>query len=633
MQSLIQIAAVCISTVIAVMMLVQLARRRSGMTAVGRTQNEVHSINTQMLDLAMDGAIVADIRQVDMPVTYVNRAFQEISGYTAAEVIGKNLRYLQGNDRQQPEISEVREAIKNRVSVSVTMRNYRKDGRMFWTELRLAPVFDTLGTATHYIGVMRDVTGLKDAASKLEHAADQDPLSLVMNRSSFRDRLDALLQAYEEAHILVATVDIARFHEINVSYGYELGDALLIQLAHRLRRLPNTLVGRLGANEFGVAVHLANSDATETFIAELSAVLAPNFVLPGTTIDVGYSIGFTVGETGDEALVLLKQAGVALHESRSSRLREVRRFESKTDLEIRKRVRLKSELFQAVANNEFILHYQPKVELATGTIVGAEALVRWRHPVYGLQLPGQFISVAEDTGLIIDIGAWVLRTAAAFAVEVNRNRALALTFSVNVSQLQFTQRDMVQLVRTVLDETGAEASWLVLELTESLLVDHSPEMIASFRELRGMGVGLSIDDFGTGYSSLQYLESFPLSEIKIDRSFIKDLHQSGFFRLIADAVIKFGKELQVDVTAEGIETESERELLKEMGCPYGQGYLFGRPIERDEFVRLVMHHSVLPVGSNRRSATGNCLPTIGAGKAAADRIHLVVSPAPLQVAL
>jgi len=627
MQSLIQIAAVCMSTVIAIMMLVQLARRRSGMTAVSRTQNEVHSINTQMLDLAMDGAIVADIRQVDMPVTYVNRAFQEISGYTAAEVIGKNLRYLQGNDRQQPEIGKVREAIKNRASVSVTMRNYRKDGRMFWTELRLAPVFDSLGTATHYIGVMRDVTDLKEAASKLEHAADQDPLSLVMNRSSFRDRLDALLQAYEEAHILVATVDIARFHEINVSHGYELGDALLVQLAERLRLLPDTLVGRLGANEFGVAVRLANSGATETFIAELSAVLAPKFVLPGTTIDVGYSIGFTVGETGDEALVLLRQAGVALHESRASRLREVRRFESKTDLEIRKRVRLKSELFQAVANKEFILHYQPKVELATGMIVGAEALVRWRHPVYGLQLPGQFISVAEDTGLIIDIGAWVLRTAAAFAVEVNRDRGLALTFSVNVSQLQFTQRDMVQLVRTVLDETGAEASWLMLELTESLLVDHSPEMIASFRELRGMGVGLSIDDFGTGYSSLQYLENFPLSEIKIDRSFIKDLHQSGFFRLIADAVVKFGKELKVDVTAEGIETESERELLNEMGCPYGQGYLFGRPIERDEFVRLVTHHSVLPVGGNRRPGGADRLPMGAVGTAVANRIHLVPATA------
>jgi len=627
MQSLIQIAAVCMSTVIAIMMLVQLARRRSGMTAVSRTQNEVHSINTQMLDLAMDGAIVADIRQVDMPVTYVNRAFQEISGYTAAEVIGKNLRYLQGNDRQQPEIGKVREAIKNRASVSVTMRNYRKDGRMFWTELRLAPVFDSLGTATHYIGVMRDVTDLKEAASKLEHAADQDPLSLVMNRSSFRDRLDALLQAYEEAHILVATVDIARFHEINVSHGYELGDALLVQLAERLRLLPDTLVGRLGANEFGVAVRLANSGATETFIAELSAVLAPKFVLPGTTIDVGYSIGFTVGETGDEALVLLRQAGVALHESRASRLREVRRFESKTDLEIRKRVRLKSELFQAVANKEFILHYQPKVELATGMIVGAEALVRWRHPVYGLQLPGQFISVAEDTGLIIDIGAWVLRTAAAFAVEVNRDRGLALTFSVNVSQLQFTQRDMVQLVRTVLDETGAEASWLMLELTESLLVDHSPEMIASFRELRGMGVGLSIDDFGTGYSSLQYLENFPLSEIKIDRSFTKDLHQSDFFRLIVDAVVKFGKELKVDVTAEGIETESERELLNEMGCPYGQGYLFGRPIERDEFVRLVTHHSVLPVGGNRRPGGADRLPMGAVGTAVANRIHLVPATA------
>jgi len=251
------------------------------------------------------------------------------------------------------------------------------------------------------------------------------------------------------------------------------------------------------------------------------------------------------------------------------------------------RVRLTRDLQQALENSEFLMHYQPKVELATGKIVGAEALLRWEHAVYGTQPPGRFIPIAEESGLIVDIGAWALRHVARFAVRVNRGRPNPLAFSVNVSQLQFRRHDVAQLLRTILEQTDAEPSWLMLELTESLLADNSPAMIGTLRELRAMGVGLSVDDFGTGYSSLSRLEAFPISEFKIDRSFVSQVDQNRSKHVIVDAMIRLGKELQISVVAEGAETKDEVAVLRKLGCPYAQGYFFGRPMPEAKFVSLL----------------------------------------------
>jgi EAL domain-containing protein (putative c-di-GMP-specific phosphodiesterase class I)/CheY-like chemotaxis protein len=233
---------------------------------------------------------------------------------------------------------------------------------------------------------------------------------------------------------------------------------------------------------------------------------------------------------------------------------------------------------------------EPKVELATGTIMGAEALLRWNNPIFGLQPPSRFIPIAEESGLIIDMGAWALRTAAAFAVQINRGRAHPLEFSVNVSQIQFRDHDLPSIIGIILRETGAHASWLKLELTESLLADHSPAMIAMLRELREMGVGLAIDDFGTGYSSLNYLEVFPISEIKIDRSFVSQVDSNRSRRVIVDAMVRLGEELQISVVAEGAETEEEIAALRTLRCPYVQGHFFGQPIPETEFIALVQEH-------------------------------------------
>lgn len=561
-----------------------LLHRLRRVTAVLTAQRNATMIGNRILELAGDGILVADLAQQGLPLTYVNAAFERMTGYAAAEAIGKNCRYLQGGDRQQAEITTLRHAIANNHEAHVTLRNYRKDGSMFWNDLRLAPVFDERGRATHCVALMRDVSEQREAAIHLDRAQRLDPLTELDNRQSFYARLDYLLSQAGMSSVLVAKINISGFHAINISFGYDVGDALLREVAARLRGRSDALAARFSADEFGWAVGISEPAHAEAAVSELRRTLAPRFVLPGASVEVRFAIGFVSAAAGDRALSLIRKAGAALHDARSSRLNATCRFEAASETAIRSRTMLAAELQQAVAGSDFILYVQPKVALATGTLLGGEALVRWRHPVFGLQPPDRFIALAEQTGMILDIGALALRGTALLAARINAGRSVPLTFAVNVSPAQFTDRDLVSLLRRVLDESGADPSWLVLELTEGLFVDGSPELIARLRLLREIGVGLAVDDFGTGYSNLGYLDRFPLSQIKIDRSFIAGLHESRFKRVVVDAVVKIGAELGAEVVAEGVESTDERDALLRLGCPNAQGFLFGRPMPSEDFV-------------------------------------------------
>jgi diguanylate cyclase (GGDEF)-like protein len=437
-------------------------------------------------------------------------------------------------------------------------------------------------------GMSRNVSQLTEITSRLAESDHLDSLTGVENRNHFHDHLEQMLQREGGGgYALLTKCNVSRFHDINISFGYDVGDALLIQVGQRLRTLPDAVIGRLSGDEFAVALPLSDPDLSKATVVRIRELLAPKFVLPGATIDVRFPIGYAVGRVRDDSIGLLRKAGIALHESKLSPFLDPIEFDRNAAIRIESRVRLTRDLQQALENSEFLMHYQPKVELATGKIVGAEALLRWEHAVYGTQPPGRFIPIAEESGLIVDIGAWALRHVAQFAVRVNRGRPNPLAFSVNVSQLQFRRDDVAQLLRTILEQVDAEPSWLMLELTESLLADNSPAMIGTLRELRAMGVGLSVDDFGTGYSSLSRLEAFPISEFKIDRSFVSQVDQNRSKHVIVDAMIRLGKELQISVVAEGAETKAEVSVLRKLGCPYAQGYFFGRPMPEAKFVPLL----------------------------------------------
>ncbi len=528
------------------------------------------------LEHGSDGVLIADMRMRGQPIVHVNSVFEGITGYPAAEVIGKNCRYLQGSDRLQPDIAEVRAALAEGRGCSVVLRNYRRDGTMFRNALRLVPLRDDGDEVTHFIGLIRDVT----------HAAGIDRLTGLLDRYGLLDRLTELSGA-ETSALLMLKLDIVRFHDINNGFGYDVGDALLRSAAARLAALPAAAVSRVGTNSFALTLELEDPVRAASTVDTVVEQLAPRFVLPGASLSISFAAGFSVGPPGADPLQLVRQAGAALQRSKARAGHPPQAFVAADERDARNRIRLASELQSAVANQELLFHYQPQIDLGSGEVVGAEALLRWNHGAFGLQPPGRFIGIAEETGALMEIGAWGLRTLAAYAVQINRDRRVPVRFSLNVSVIEFVQRDMVASVRQVLDETGCRAEWLTLELTENLMVPEPESIRRAFEDLRRLGIGIAIDDFGTGYSNLRYLESFPLTEIKVDRSFVRDVAHSPAKRVIAESVIKLGSALNIRVVAEGIETEAERAIMRALGCSVGQGFLFAAPMEEQLFRELL----------------------------------------------
>lgn len=537
------------------------------------------------LKTTSDGVLIADMRLRDQPIVHVNPAFELITGYSAAEAVGKNCRYLQGNDRLQPEIAEVRAALTEGRSCSVTLRNYRRDGAMFRNALRLEPLRDDTGQVTHFIALMRDVT----------HAARIDQLTGLLDRYGLLDRM-AATDARAQSTLVIVKLDILRFHDVNSGFGYDVGDALLRSVATRLTTLPATAVARVGSNSFAVAFALDDSSRAPAVVDDVLDLVKPRFVLPGASLSVQFAAGHAAGPADMSPLQLVRQAGAALKRSKEMPTHPPHAFAAADERDARNRIRLANELQTAVQNQELLLHYQPQFDLASGALVGAEALMRWNHGAFGLQPPSRFIQIAEETGAILEMGAWGLRTLAVYAAQINRDRHAPIRFSFNVSALEFAQRDMVAFVRSVLEETGCQAEWLTLELTESLTVGDPENIRRVFGGLRGLGIGISIDDFGTGYCNLRYLESFPISEIKIDRSFVHEVAQSAAKRVIVEAVVKLGTTLDIRIVAEGIETQDERALMLALGCSVGQGFLFATPMEERRFGTLI------DLGPNSRNA-------------------------------
>lgn len=452
----------------------------------------------------------------------------------------------------------------------------------------MQPVFDADGVATHILGLARDVTKVHSIADQLDQAQHLDNLTNVLNRYAFVERLDALLVS-RTALPLVVKVDIGGFHAINTSYGFDIGDSLLREVAERLTRIGCNLVGRTGSDEFAVACLVSRREDAQGWLGRISAALQAPYRLPGAAIEVAFATGFVIGEADANDLTLVRQAATALYHSESDLLKGVCEFDLEDDARARKRLQLTRELKNALPLNELRLHYQPKVDLSTGAIIGAEALLRWEHGVFGLQSPDKFIGLAEETGLILDLGDWVRREAARFATRINARRARPLRFSVNVSTIELTHRDLVASINAALEESGADPSWLTLEITESLMTEDTPELLEMFKRLRKLGVGLSIDDFGTGYANFQYLDRFPLTEIKIDKHFVGGLQSSATKRIVVQAIIDLGRELGIDVVAEGVSSDLERKALQMMNCPYGQGFLFHRPLDPAAFAHSVEH--------------------------------------------
>jgi diguanylate cyclase (GGDEF)-like protein/PAS domain S-box-containing protein len=544
-----------------------------------------------VLDNTLEGVVVTDAQAC---IVSINPAFHQLMGYSIDELRGRKPSVYQSGRHSQAFYAAMWTSVKTCGHWHGEIWNRRKDGQLIPQLLSVTAVRDSADSITHYVGVATDISKLKESEAQLQHLAHHDPLTQLPNRLLFHNHLEqALLNAERDGtRLAVLLLDLDRFKDVNDSYGHLAGDEMLQHVASRLRerlRRSDTLA-RLGGDEFALLMQDVhhNDDAARLASELISALIEPWRLRDAVEIGASVSVGICMyPEHGRDAQTLLQGADAALYRAKADGRGVYRYFADEMTQAARERLRLETRLRRAIAEQRLVLHYQPQVDIRSGQIVGAEALVRWLDPDEGLIPPGRFIPVAEATGLIADVGAWVLREACQQGRRWLDAGLAPLTLAVNVSSRQFHHTDLADQVMQVLLETGYPAEHLELELTESALMEREQEALEVLHRLRGMGVGVAIDDFGTGYSSLSYLKRFPLDVLKIDRSFITDIPQDSDDMEIAAAVIAMGHSLGIRVLAEGVETAEQLDFLRLKGCDSYQGFFRSRPVAADEFVRLL----------------------------------------------
>ncbi|WP_121372199.1 putative bifunctional diguanylate cyclase/phosphodiesterase, partial [Pseudomonas aeruginosa] len=513
----------------------------------------------------------------------VNQAFSRITGYRREDVVGRNASLLVNTPEAQRHYRQIRAELRQHGQWQGELVDTRKNGDPYPQWLQLNLLRDGNGEATHIVGFFTDLSARRDVEERLRHLLHYDELTGLANRRLFRERLHEAAQRarQEEGGLALLLIDLDRFKLLNDSLGHEVADQLLREMAQRLRRTApeaNTLA-RLAGDEFAILLDGGTGTAALSRLAErlLVQLRQPVSVL-GHELILGASLGISLfSEQAREISVLMSQANLAMQHAKQLGGNTFQFFRDNLQDSTLERLRLETRLRKAVEEGQLDVHYQPKLCLASARPDSVEALVRWHHPEEGMIPPSTFIGLAEECGLIGEIGEFVLRRACLQAAEWSQ-RGLNLRVSVNLSVHQLRQGDLLDVVRSALADSGLPAAQLELELTESQWLDALDSVLATFRQLREMGVKLSVDDFGTGYSSLSYLKRLPLDYLKIDQSFVRDLTQNSEDAAIIRAIIAMAHSLDLKVVAEGVETIEQRDFLVAQRCDELQGYLIGRPL-------------------------------------------------------
>ncbi|MBS1160191.1 MAG: diguanylate cyclase/phosphodiesterase with sensor(s) [Proteobacteria bacterium] len=551
----------------------------------------------QIASLAFKSQAAIMVADVDRRILQVNQAFTTLTGYSAEEAIGQTPSLLKSGRHDPAFYQQMSESLASNGHWQGEIWNRRKSGSIFPEWLTISEVRDELGKLTHYVSTFSDISDLKMAESEIHNLAFYDPLTALPNRRLLLNRLGQARAAGKRSRQFGALliIDLDHFKNLNDTLGHDIGDRLLLEVAGRLRasmRAGDT-AARQGGDEFIVLLEnlAAGAEAAavqaEAVAEKIRLSLNEPYLLHGDSpyfhsASIGISLFCGHDKTTDS---LLKQADIALYKAKDAGRNSIRFFDSAMQTALDARARLESRLHQALARDEFRLFVQAQVNTAR-QLVGAETLLRWQPPGAAMVAPDEFIPLAEESGLIVPIGLWVLDTACAHLRRwADHPLTAQLYLSVNVSARQFRQPDFVDQVRSALARHGADAKRLKLELTESLLLDNVDGVVAKMQALRELGVCFSLDDFGTGYASLSYLKRFPFEQLKVDRSFIRDIATDPDDAAIVRAIIAMGNTLRLSVVAEGVEAEEQQAYLVEHGCTCFQGYLFGRPIPFADFER------------------------------------------------
>ncbi|MDO8607594.1 MAG: EAL domain-containing protein [Phaeospirillum sp.] len=526
-------------------------------------------------------------------IEYVNPKFTETTGYRPDEAIGKRPSILESGDASPEMHQELWDTITSGNEWRGTFQNRRKDGTLVWEQALISPIRDSSGAITNFVAITEDITLHREYEARLEWQANYDSLTGLPNRMLVLDRLGQAmaLANRNNGQIAVMLVDLDRFKAVNDTMGHDAGDEVLRQVAKRLlieQRQADT-VARVGNDEFVMVLSDASeSHSPQAVAARICERLEAPFIIGGDEIFISASIGIAIFPgNGVTAQDLLRSATAAIPSADAEGRGGWRFFTPELDASARRRLAIEANLRHALAQGEFQVYYHPLVDVPSGRILAAEALLRWTSSELGPVMPDHFIPIAEETGLIVSIGAWVIETVCRDMAQWAKQGLPPVRVAINVSSRQLADRALLDVVGNALGAHGVAAGLLELEVTERLLLDQSPHTLTLLGDLKGMGLRFSIDDFGTGYSSMSYLTSFPFDVLKIDRSFISKVTEHSQDKALTQAIIAMAHSLDLEIVAEGVETAEQLAFLRANGCEFAQGYLFTRPIPVDAFAKLL----------------------------------------------
>jgi diguanylate cyclase (GGDEF)-like protein/PAS domain S-box-containing protein len=552
-----------------------------------------------------EGVIITD---ADERIIAVNAAFGSLTGYSAAEVLGQESEFLRCGRRSLALHERVVAALREQGHWQGEVWYRRKSGELFPAWQTVSVVQDDDGKISRHVAVFSDISPIKRSQEQLDHLAHHDPLTDLPNRLLFNDRLaHAISRARrDDGQLAVVFIDIDRFKTINDSLGHPSGDEVLQQVARRLVASvrESDTVSRLGGDEFIILLEdLLDVDDVLVLATKLMQAFQEPFKVEGHSLHLNISMGISLfPRDGEEAAMLIKNADAAMYSVKDSGRNDFQFYTRELTHSVFERFTMENALRRAIDREELRLHFQAQLHLETGAVLGAEALLRWEHPELGLVPPAKFVPLAEDTGLIIPIGEWVLRTACRQLHEWRTQGIVLPRIAVNIAGPLISKGALIQAVDQALSESGLAADSLELEITESYIMHGTELSVASLQRMHDLGVGITIDDFGTGYSSLSYLKRLPVDALKIDRSFVGDIPGDPNDEAIVAAVIDLGRSLQLRVIAEGIETDAQRRFLMQRGCAIGQGFRLARPLGAEEFGLWLSEAVAFAVGSSGEGA-------------------------------
>lgn len=560
------------------------------------TPSSINQMNYSLKELqdifsAMNSSIIVAITDRTGKITFVNDHFCKISKYTREELVGQDHRLLNSGFHPKSFFREMWKTIGNGDMWNGEVCNRAKDGSLYWVKTTIIPFLDEKGKPYQYIAIRVDITAQKDI-KKITHIAYHDELTGLPNRRKLEQRLENEFHQSRRTGEKFALffIDVNRFKHINDGLGHIIGDMFLVEMSNRLRNIDHTSNSFYRHNSDEFVMILNDASRIEEMAKEIISVFNESFIVDTYEFYASISIGISIfPDHANSVEELLKNADIAMYAAKSTRGNQYRLYRDNMDEANDKWLLLETKLHQALKQDRLELHYQPKIDLKTDSVIGMEALLRWYDPELGHIPPDRFIPFAEDCGLINDIGVWVLRKACAQARLWNESHELSLRVAVNISPIHISIGGFVDMVRGVIAETGIDPNLLEIEITEMSMLDYTEDLIDTIKQLRALGITISLDDFGTGYSSLNYLKKFPVDVLKIDRAFVRDIVPEKSGIAMISAMISLAHALNLQVVAEGVEEEAELNVLREHGCEYVQGYYFSKPLSVGDFTNLIVN--------------------------------------------